>query len=455
MNLKSIVFMGFLYSLLFACDDATDDRQDIDQNINQEKDQSLDLNMTNQDQSMIDQFIDQHIVDMQTSSNDCLGGDLYGFLGTPALLDLDTAGPKSAPKVLAQEDGSFVMTWLAPSALGTNQLWFQAFDASRQPLQDAIGLGLVRGGQHQVLKYAQGWMVVWMNELNQSFNQTGILIQKIGQDLALDGPVLAVPNTVSVSQFSIDWHDEFAGMLVYAIGLNGKDGFYAQAFDQSSLVGQKQSISNQGAWLPHVQFGVESWGVAWLNPSAIQTGSKVFFAILNERGQLSGTIKEIDAQAQASFSMTFASNLFALAWSKKDSTAGAMGETLGRFIIEFKVIDSDGNLSLEHSFKLPVGDEGDMILTDLSLIKPNIFGVAWQSKVAGKSVLGLHRVNTSNQVLDPVIWSIDQIAAFDLLIRGKNSDLNAWMTWDPSPNPSGELSTLTGIAVGKLGSCRP
>jgi hypothetical protein len=87
------------------------------------------------------------------------------------------------------------------------------------------------------------------------------------------------------------------------------------------------------------------------------------------------------------------------------------------------------------------------------LLKPNIFAISWQAKDGNQSVLGLNRVNVSDQVLDEVLWRVEGANASDLIVRGKNSEASAWFTWDMMPQASGQYSDQTGIAYLRLGGC--
>lgn len=449
------LFVSLLMFSTFACDDQDSSKQTatdmslvlVDQNIDQNT-QDLMLNDQEVDaQTRVDQSVE---VDMQTTDG-CFGGSTYGFLSQPHLLSIEGVSAKTAPKIVENEDGSFAVTWTSTGPLGNQQLWFQTFDSAQNPKSALIPLGLMKGGQQQLLKTSNGWLVVWVNELNSAFAQAGIIIQKINADETLTSAPILVSGSVNAYQISASWDDGFGGMLVYSIGNQGKEGLYAQAFDDGMLVGQKKLLNATGAWLPQIKFGTEDWGVAWLDPNRIQDGSDVYFAKVNERAELIGQTKVFEnAKAQASLALTFGSNLFALAWSKKDSTLDMNMNPLGLFIIDFKIIDVGGAVEIERSFK---ADQLNMILTDLSMLKPNIFAVSWQAKDGTQSILGLNRVNVSDQVLDAVQWRVEGANAGDLIIRGKNSDASAWLTWDPMPQASGQYSDQTGIAYVKLGAC--
>ncbi len=452
--IQSLFIFALIFST-FACDDQDSPATQstdmalilLDQSIDQDL-QDLMLNDQQIDaQTRVDQSVE---ADMQTMDG-CFGGNAYGFLSQPRLLEMEGMSAKTAAKIVENEDGSFVATWTSMGPLGNQQLWFQAFDSAQSPASALIPLGLMKGGQQQVLKTSNGWLVVWLNELNSAFAQAGIIIQKINTDYTLASSPILVSGSVNAYQISASWDDGFGGMLVYSIGNQGKEGLYAQAFDDGMLVGQKKLINATGAWLPQIKFGTEDWGLAWLDPNHIQDGSDVYFAKVNERAELVGQTKVFEnAKAQASLGLTFGSNLFALAWSKKDSTLDMNMNPLGSFIIDFKIIDVGGAVEIERSFK---ADQLNMILTDISMLKPNIFAVSWQDKDGVQSILGLNRVNVSDQVLDAVQWRVEGANAGDLIIRGKNSDASAWLTWDPMPQASGQYSDQTGIAYVKLGAC--
>jgi hypothetical protein len=448
-----IFFLSFSLIFSFACDDqASTQATQTDMVLgDQQVDQSIqDLALGDQkveDLAIIDQ---SEALDMQVS-NRCLGGTTYGFLGHPKLLNLEGTSAKTAPKIAENEDGSFSVTWTSMGPLGNQQLWFQSFDVDQNPRSPLIPLGLMKGGQQQLLKTASGWLVIWLNERSSDFSQSGILIQKINQDFTITQSPFLVTGSFNATQISASWDEGFGGMLVYTTGNQGKDGFYAQAFDQSMLIGQKKLLSGMGAWLPQIKFGIEDWGVSWLDPNHLQDGSDVYFAKVNERAEFVGAIKTIEnAKAQAALSLTFGANLFALAWSKKDSALDMNMMTLGKFMIDLKIIDVGGTIALERSFK---ADQLDMILTDVSLLKPNIFAISWQAKDGNQSVLGLNRVNVSDQVLDEVLWRVEGASASDLVVRGKNSEASAWLTWDMMPQASGQYSDQTGIAYVRLGGC--
>lgn len=352
--------------------------------------------------------------------------------------------PRYAPRTV-WTGAEWGVLWQAPAEeAGINEVWFERFDISAQPIGEPLRLGVAKLPQAEITWTGTGYVAIWLSSRTRGGGIDGIKVQRIDTEGAASGGAVDVPGTFDVAHLDAAWAPRGAGMVVFTRGMAGAAGLFAVPLDELGTPAAPVKLAETETRGPSVAFGDGSWGVAWLD-RASATPADLMFVVINDRGQpVSQPRRQADAGAQGTTQVAYGQGTFGVGWSKAD----AMGN-LSAFVTLY---DSAGDILATPPIP---GARGFGLVTDVAWLDPDSFGVAWQDNSAQEITVGVTLVNTRGQVQNPVRLPVEGAhAASGMRLAGNVSKAGVWFVDDPTPTPGGGFSAQAHILNGIMGPCR-
>ena len=367
----------------------------------------------------------------------CIGGGTYGVVQAPREIG---AGHSVRAAWTGSEWG---VLWQTPhEEMGLQRLFFQRFSAMGDPVGQAAEIGLARLPQHQVLYTGSGFVVVWMSAREGAGGSEGISIQVIGAAGNPVGIKAVVQQTFDVTQVEAAWAPLGGGMIVFSRGRAG-DGLWAVSVDEGGQPGTPVHVYDRGAAdNPSVAYGDGTWGVAWIDPTP--QVSELAFTIINDAGVFQAQVQRV--MAAAAFGRThvaFGQRVYGVAWSRNDDMGGVSSQ--------LSVFDS---LAIQQGTYDVPGPMGFGLVTDVTWLDPDTFGVAWQDNNAGTVSVGMSRIGYLGQMSESASVAPEGEASLqNIQLSGNVTRAGGFYTDDPDPPLAGGFSPGATVKLAVFGPC--
>ena len=372
---------------------------------------------------------------------ECPADTNYGLTGAPRAL---TSGPTASHSPRAVWTGSeWGVVWLSEVEGGAGNVRFLRVDRDGVVLSDPVVLGRANSPKFRLAYTGSGYATVWLSSRSETSGFEGLRVQMIDAEGSPDGQPSDLNETFDVDGVDLAWARLQSGMLVYSRGQqNGEGGLYAVPIDDHGVHGDPVQLWAQTARNPAVAFGNGTWGVAWMTDHGSSVPFDLMFQLTNDDGGKVGEPdRQQDASARGNLQMAYGLDFFGVGWSSDDGS--------GRLHTRLSMYDSSGQIGLNP----PVpGPTGFGLVTDVTWMDPQYFGVAWQDTGGGKRIIGVTRINTRGQAEPYALPDDSRGSVQALAIAGNTSLLGAFYTFDPEPQP-GRLSPSTEVLFGVVGQC--
>lgn len=443
MSRLMLLALAFGLATLPACDDESSDGAPMDAAV---VDDMGNLNLGDsevdaapEDAGMVEP--DMGEVDQGAPCNPMFG---YGLDRNPiALADEARFSPRAV-----FNNGEWGVIWQTqgdnPVEPDVRTLWFGRVDAEGAAIGDAVEIGKSRFAQHDVVWTGSRYMVAFISARVGGQGFGGIQLQAVSADGTLDGEPGQLQPSFDASHLALGWANGAGGMVIYAKGRQraGADGLFARPVDETGQpFGPEVQITDSAVLSPAVAYGDASWGIAWLDRDSNRP-LDLMFAVINDRGELTGDpIRQTDAGGQGLVHIAYGMGAYGVGWSQADAM-GQLGLRLSLFDLAG---DALGTVNVG-------GPEGFGLVTDVSWLTPNFFGVAWQDAASDGTTVGLSRVTPAAQVSTPIRVAVGEGPQTALSISGTISRAGAFYTHDPTP-PDVGFSAETRLMFSRFAPC--
>ena len=315
-------------------------------------------------------------------------------------------------------------------------------------------LGDISTPIYDIVNTGNGYAAAWLQRRTPDDSFEGIRVQMMGLNGTPMGSASEVAGSYNAEQVAIGWAPGVGGVVLFTRGRLGVNGLYAVPVAPDGSLGAEVTLSETAATSPAVIYGNGNWGAVWYTPAnAVEgTSSTLIFQLLDEedaspltRGD--GTLRreEIGEDVAGQNHIAYGADIFGIGWSAR-SAAGSLSP-------RFTLVDSEGDVLASPVIN---GPEGFAVITDVTWMDPQFFGVAWQDNPpAGGTRLGFTRLTTNGVAPDAHIFEYrGEGLAESLTIAGNLSRLGAFFTFDSDPQPAG-LSDAARVHYTTLGVCMP
>jgi hypothetical protein len=441
--MSRLMLLLLVSSLTFACDDGGDQTPVADAA------PSTDAGQLIIDDAEVDQSVDvdQGQPDAGTEPDSPCDPTIgYGLEFTPKIIaDEARFSPKA---VFINNEWGLIWQTDANNAAEPElrKVWFQRIGADGDPISDPVEIGQSRMAQHALVWTGSQYMVAFISARVAGQGFGGIALQAINTQGALEGERGELQPSFDATHLSLAWAPGVGGMVVYAKGRNraGADGLFARPVDDAGQpMGPEEQLSEAAVLSPAVAYGDASWGAAWLSRDS-ERPMDLMFAILDDRGRIIGdAIREESAGGQGLVGLAYGQGAYGIGWSQADAM-GQLGLRLSLFDLAG---DALGTTNV-------AGPEGFGLVTDVSWLDPNFFGIAWQDSQTGETTVGMTRVTPTAQISAPVrVTPIANEPMTGLSLSGNVSRAGAFFTHDPTP-PDVGFSDASRLLFSRFAPCR-
>ncbi len=360
----------------------------------------------------------------------------YGWRAAPSDL---ISGAAYQPKAV-WTNTELAAQWVTPETeTAPKSLWFGRFDREGTPLSTPIRVGNVDAPVHDLIFTGTQYISVWRSEVLADEGYDGLRVQIIDAQGQLSGDPFNVPLTFDVSGVAAAFTVGGTGMLAYDRGVNGVNGIHVRPISEDGHVGDVTKLTTNASMSPAITYGDGMFGIAWLDRTT-PTPMGITFAAVNSDGTIRTEPTLIAENAAGSLHIAYSNSTFAIGMSRSTS------DGLLPFLA---LVSGAGNTQ---SLAALSETKGYILVTDVSWLNPDSFGVAWQEKTSEHTSVGLTRVGTSGQIRSTLSFPIGDSALQGLTIAGNTTRTLAVYTDDPASTGSG-FSDQSHAKLAIFGSC--
>ena len=329
------------------------------------------------------------------------------------------------------------LLWQIPKENRLNTLLFQRFDRDGRAQGSPLEVGIARSPQLELLYDGERFVAVWRSE---EVSRVGLSYRFISTEGVLQGESVLVEGSYSATHFAAAWAPSAGGMLLHT----GPDGVFVIPVDRdgSSLLAQR--VWEGAAKGAALSYGDGYWGLAWLGQNPEHPQKDLMFVSVDDDGVVLAAPQRIiipGGQADGYVHMAYGEGNYGVGWSLQGPTG------LTPLLTLFAGFDV-----LAHP---PVaGPENYGLVTDLTWLPSNKFGVAWID-IGDEVSVGLTTINGGGQVDPALRLTPPQGEEYrDMVVGGSMTRAGGWYVHEPSPGGN-VFSPEARIKFIEFGPCEP